>query len=196
MLFYIDCSIYVSQTKFGNIGFKHISYCWNFWSTTVFRNSSKDQYESILGWYHSICRCLLESKSFDWKCIHVHSCFGKLTFFSVCLMPQSHCPNLAPRFAPTWKSALIGAQSGWVVARSGQVGASRDEWGPAPTVLNMFKIIGTWPRFQWVGAMSELRRGRSELSRDQSGWIGAQSGLSQDKISSRHHHDSSRPSYD
>jgi hypothetical protein len=43
------------------------------------------------------------------------------------LMPQSHCPDLAPRFAPTWKSALIGAHSGWVVARSGQVGMNRDQ---------------------------------------------------------------------
>jgi hypothetical protein len=34
------------------------------------------------------------------------------TQFSRLVMPQSHCPDLAPRFAPTWKSALIGAQSG------------------------------------------------------------------------------------
>jgi hypothetical protein len=83
------------------------------------------------------------------------------------VLPQSHCPDLAPRLAPTWNSALSRAQSGWVVAMSGQVGASLDESGPAPTVLNMFKIIGVWPRFQLVGARSELKRGKLELSRYQ-----------------------------
>jgi hypothetical protein len=89
------------------------------------------------------------SKHFNWSkkdlgqssSILMNSC-SEPVLFSL-FMPQSYCPNMAPRFAPTWKSALIGTQSGWVVARS-----SRDESEPAPTVLNMFKIIGAWPRFQ------------------------------------------------
>jgi hypothetical protein len=79
--------------------------------------------------------------------------------FSRLLCPSHTVPTRLG--SPTWKSALIGAQSGWVVTRFWQVGANRDQ---PRQFWTCSKLSGSGPDF----SKSELRRGRSELSRDQS----------------------------
>jgi hypothetical protein len=65
----------------------------------------------------------------------------------IILLP--YAPVTLSRFdSPIRPDLKIGVDRGSVWVSRSKVWTGRDESGAAPTVLNMFKIIGAWPRFK------------------------------------------------